>query len=106
MQAWSTTPAEIALAEHRRQLIDDILAQVIPDGRADTLCINALLPLTHRPTHSQLEKWLAWPPGNFPEDLHEARLKLGLVGTSRNWEIQGILDILRRTAGQSTVTSL
>jgi len=100
VRTWSETPAEIALNEHRRALIDQILAQVIPDGRTDTLCINALLPLTHHPQNSQLEKWLNWPPGNFPEDLHEARLRLGLVGASRNWEIQGILDILRRTAGQ------
>lgn len=104
IREWSTAEALLSLQEHRRTLIDQILTGVIPDGRADTLCINALLPLTHQKGHSQLEKWLQWPPGNFPDDLHEARLRLGLVGASHNWEIQGLLDILRRTAGQPPPT--
>jgi hypothetical protein len=68
----------------------------LPDGRADTLCINALFPLlqTKSPTYEQ--QWLDWPPGNHPEDIQDARGLIGLTGPSRNWEIQGILDVLRR----------
>ena len=41
--------------------------------------------------------WLDWPPGHHPDDIHEARALIGLSGAARNWEVQGILDILRRS---------
>jgi len=43
-----------------------------------------------------------WPPGNHPEDVREARQLLGLEGPARNWEIQGILDVIRRTNAGAT----
>jgi hypothetical protein len=45
-----------------------------------------------------------WPPGNHPEDVREARQHLGLEGPVRNWEVQGILDVIRRTnAGEPRI---
>lgn len=97
LRAWAETTDSTPLPSLRRRLIDDVLSCVLPDGRADTLCINALFPLlqTKSPDHEQ--RWLDWPPGNHPEDVQDARGLIGLTGPSRNWEIQGILDVLRRT---------
>jgi hypothetical protein len=76
---------------------------VLPDGRADTLAINALLPLLTAPRAPLADVWMDWPPGNHPEDVREARQHLGLEGPARNWEVQGILDVIRRTnAGAPT----
>ncbi len=97
-RTWAASLTLSPLPSCRRRLIDETFCCILPDGRADTLCINALLPLL-QDARSSLEKhWLEWPPGNHPEDIQEARGLLGLAGGSRNWEIQGILDVLRRTA--------
>jgi hypothetical protein len=81
----------------RRHLIDDILGRVFPDGRADTLCLNAIMPLIEAMGKSIEQQWFDWPPGNHPEDIQEARRVLGLTGSTRNYEIQGILDVIRRS---------
>ena len=85
----------------RRRLIDEVFACLLSDGRADTLCVNALLPLLQDPRHALDRSWLDWPPGHHPDDIHEARSLIGLSGSARNWEVQGILDILRRSAASA-----
>ena len=80
---------------------DEVFGCLLSDGRADTLCVNALLPLLQDARHSFDRSWLDWPPGHHPDDLHDARALLGFAGPARNWEIQGILDVLRRTAADA-----
>lgn len=94
---WAKGLSSMPLPSMRRQLIDEILARVFPDGRADTLCINAIMPLIQAMGQSIEHEWLEWPPGNHPEDIQEARRVLGLMGAARNYEVQGILDIIRRS---------
>lgn len=97
IQNWAKGLSSLPLPSLRRQLIDEILARVFPEGRADTLCINAIMPLIQAMGKSIEHEWLEWPPGNHPEDIQEARRVLGLMGAARNYEIQGILDIIRRS---------
>lgn len=97
LRIWAESLGKTPLPAHRRQLIDQVLNGVLPDGRADTLCINALLPLLQTRQKPLDVCWLEWPPGNHPDDIQEARGLLGLSGPARNWEIQGMLDVLRRT---------
>jgi hypothetical protein len=99
---WGTELEQSILTSHRRRLHDGILGCVFPDGRADTLCINALLPLLHASGEDCERTWIEWPPGNHPEDIEEARRVLGLTGVSRNFEVQGILDVIRRSAPDAT----
>ena len=100
LRDWAEDIARTPLSPARRRLINDVLAGVLPDGRADTLCINALFPLLQTKRSPLEAAWLEWPPGNHPDDIQDARRLLGLSGPPRNWEVQGILDVLRRTAGQ------
>ncbi len=102
LKAWGADLPTVPLPGHRRRLIDEILCRVLPDGRADTLAINALLPLLTAPRAPLADVWMDWPPGNHPEDVREARQLLGLEGPARNWEIQGILDVIRRTNAGAT----
>jgi hypothetical protein len=99
VRIWGSELGHAGLASQRRRLHDDILGCVFPDGRADSLCINALLPLLQASGHDGEKAWIDWPPGNHPEDIEEARKVLGLDGASRNFEVQGILDVLRRSTG-------
>lgn len=103
VSAWAATLGSTPLNSARRRLFDDILGCILPDGRADTLVINALLPLLQDPKVTLDRPWLDWPPGNHPDDVHEARGVLGLPGPARNWEIQGILDVIRRAHAQAPV---
>jgi hypothetical protein len=94
---WANDLPSMPLPSMRRQLIDDILGRVFPDGRADTLCLNAIMPLIEAMGKSIEQQWFDWPPGNHPEDIQEARRVLGLTGATQNYEIQGILDVIRRS---------
>ena len=105
LKAWGADLCAAPLPGHRRRLIDEVLCRVLPDGRADTLAINALLPLLSAPRHPLEDAWMDWPPGNHPEDVREARQHLGLEGPVRNWEVQGILDVIRRTNAGETKTA-
>lgn len=102
VQAWGTELGQGVLSSQRRRLHDEILGCVFPDGRADTLCVNALLPLLQATGCDGEKAWSEWPPGNHPDDILEARRILGLDGTARNFEVQGILDVIRRTAPETT----
>lgn len=97
LRSWAESLPASPLSSARRRLVDEVFGCLLPAGRADTLCINALLPLLQDARHIHDRSWLDWPPGNHPDDIHEARALLGLDGSCRNWEVQGILDILRRT---------
>ena len=96
LRDWGADIPSAPLSGLRRRLIDEVFCRVVPDGRADTLAINALLPLLSSPRVPLESVWLEWPPGNHPEDVREARHYLGLEGPARNWEVQGILDVIRR----------
>jgi hypothetical protein len=102
VRLWGAELEQAVLTSHRRRLHDSILGCVFPDGRADTLCINALLPLLHTSGYNCERAWIEWPPGNHPEDIEAARRVLGLVGSSRNFEVQGILDVIRRSSPHAT----
>jgi hypothetical protein len=97
LRIWADTLPSSPLPSARRRLVDEVFACLLPAGRADTLCVNALLPLLQDARHTHDRSWLDWPPGNHPDDIHEARGLLGFDGACRNWEVQGILDVLRRT---------
>jgi hypothetical protein len=86
-------------------LIDEVFACLLSDGRADTLCINALFPLLQDARHSLDRSWLDWPPGHHPDDIQDARGLVGLTGAARNWEVQGILDVLRRSMNETEPTA-
>lgn len=101
IKKWAKNLAHLPLATSRRQLINERLAGVFPEGRADTLCINALMPILQASGYNVEKVWADWPPGNHPDDIQEARQALGLEGPIRNYEVQGILDILRRSVAQS-----
>lgn len=101
IKKWAKSLATQTLASSRRQLIDEVLCGVFPEGRADTLCINALFPLLQTAGYAVDKFWCDWPPGNRPDDIQEARQSLGLEGPTRNFEVQGILDILRRNISES-----
>ena len=101
LREWGGALPSSPLASARRRLFDEVFGCLLSDGRADTLCVNALLPLLQDARHSLDRSWLDWPPGHHPDDLHDARALLGFAGPARNWEIQGILDVLRRTAADA-----
>jgi len=101
IKKWAKGLVSQSLASSRRQLIDEVLGGVFPEGRADTLCINALFPLLQTAGYTVDKFWCDWPPGNRPDDIQEARQVLGLEGPTRNFEVQGILDILRRNISES-----
>jgi hypothetical protein len=101
---WAKSLSTQSLASSRRQLIDEVLSGVFPEGRADTLAINALFPLLQAAGNRIDNYWSDWPPGNRPDDIQEARQVLGLEGPVRNFEVQGILDILRRTISEPPKT--
>jgi hypothetical protein len=97
LRDWAQALPSSPLKSARRRLIDEVFACLLSDGRADTLCINALFPLLQDSRHNLDRSWLDWPPGHHPDDIQDARGLVGLTGTARNWEVQGILDILRRS---------
>jgi hypothetical protein len=97
LREWALALPSSPLKSARRRLIDEVFACLLSDGRADTLCINALFPLLQDSRHNLDRSWLDWPPGHHPDDIQEARGLVGLTGAARNWEVQGILDILRRS---------
>lgn len=101
LRDWAADLPSAPLVAARRRLIDEVFACLLSAGRADTLCVNALLPLLQDPRHPLDRSWLDWPPGHHPDDLAAARALLGLAGPARNWEIQGILDVLRRSMASS-----
>jgi hypothetical protein len=101
LRDWAIALPSSPLKSARRRLIDEVFACLLSDGRADTLCINALLPLLQDARHSMDRSWLDWPPGHHPDDIQDARGLVGLTGTARNWEVQGILDVLRRSMNET-----
>ena len=104
LKDWAKDLPVLPIASQRRRLFDEIFGCVFPDGRADTLCINALMPLLSASGFETEKAWAEWPPGNHPEDIQEARRALGLSGATRNYEIQGILDVIRRSTAAPTAT--
>jgi hypothetical protein len=97
LRDWAIALPSSPLKSARRRLIDEVFSCLLSDGRTDTLCINALLPLLQDARHSMDRSWLDWPPGHHPDDIQDARGLIGLTGAARNWEVQGILDVLRRS---------
>lgn len=79
----------------RRRLHEDVLARALPEGRADTVIVDALLPLLHAEGFPVEGAWMDWPPGNRPEEVEEARRLLGFPARARNWEVQGLLGLMR-----------
>jgi hypothetical protein len=77
----------------RAGLVDGVLGGALPASLADTLATDALLPLGGEPLAAT---WLDWPAGLRPDDLDEARGRLGLAGRARNWQVQGMLHTLGR----------
>lgn len=77
----------------RAGLLDGVLGGALPCSLADTVATDALLPLGGP---GLCATWLEWPAGLRPDDLEEARKRLGLAGRPRNWEIQGLLHTLGR----------
>lgn len=79
----------------RRGLIDGVLGGLLPEGLADMLATDALLPLAGADTATE-HAWLEWPAGLRPLELDEALRRLGHPGRPRNWQIQGMLHTLGR----------
>ncbi len=82
----------------RRELHEEVLARSMPEGRADTMAVDALLPLLHATGRPLDRLWMEWPPGNRPDEVDEARRLLGFVGRARNWEVQGLIGLMREAS--------
>lgn len=80
---------------NRRGLIDGVLGGMLPEGLADMVATDALLPLVGADS-PVAETWLEWPAGLRPEEIDEAVRRLGFAGRTRNWQAQGILHTLGR----------
>lgn len=80
---------------NRRGLIDGVLGGALPEGLADMLATDALLPLAAAST-DLTETWLEWPAGLRPDEIDEVLRRLGLSGRARNWQVQGVLHTLGR----------
>jgi hypothetical protein len=79
----------------RRGLIDGIFGAMLPEGLADMVVTDAILPLSED-AQAAHETWLEWPAGLRPDELEDVRQRLGFEGRARNWQIQGILHTLGR----------
>lgn len=79
----------------RRTLIDGVLGGALPEGLADMLVTDALLPLADNQADIA-ETWLEWPAGLRPEEIDACLRRLGIEGRIRNWQVQGILHTLGR----------
>lgn len=79
----------------RRGLIDGVLGGLLPDGLADMVATDALLPLAGT-GEAFARAWLDWPAGLRPEEIDDALRRLGQVGRPRNWQVQGVLHTLGR----------
>lgn len=77
----------------RAGLLEGALGGALPVSLADTVATDALLPLGGPALG---ETWLEWPAGLRPDGLEGARLRLGLAGRARNWQVQGLLHTLGR----------
>lgn len=77
----------------RGGLLEGALGGTLPVSLADTVATDALLPLGGAALR---ETWLEWPAGLRPDGLEGARLRLGLGGRARNWQVQGLLHTLGR----------
>ncbi len=82
----------------RKRLHEDVLGRALPEGRADTVIVDALLPLLAATGRPMERLWMEWPPGNRPDEVEEARRLLGFPARARNWEVQGLLGLLREDA--------
>lgn len=99
---WAERPHE-GIEMARRELHEQVLARALPEGRADTVAIDALLPLLQAHGRDMERAWMDWPPGNRPDEVEEARRLLGFPTRARNWEVQGLLGLTR--AGRPTPSS-
>lgn len=79
----------------RRALIDGVLGGALPEGLADMLATDALLPLAAS-LGDISETWLEWPAGLRPDEIDACLRRLGQEGRARNWQVQGILHTLGR----------
>lgn len=79
----------------RRSLVDGVLGGLLPEGLADMLATDALLPLCGAGPPF-CETWLEWPAGLRPEEVDAALRRLGMTGRPRNWQVQGVLHTLGR----------
>ncbi len=79
----------------RTALHQTVLARALPEGRADTVTVDALLPLLQAAGRQMESAWMDWPPGNRPDEIDEARRLLGFANRPRNWEVQGLLGVMR-----------
>lgn len=79
----------------RRGLLDGVLGGLMPEGLADMVATDALLPLagTAEPVR---QSWLEWPAGLHPAEIDETLRRLGMRGRPRNWQVQGVLHTLGR----------
>lgn len=79
----------------RRGLVDGVFGAMLPEGLADMVATDAILPLSED-REASLATWLEWPAGLRPDELEATRVRLGFEGRARNWQIQGILHTLGR----------
>lgn len=79
----------------RRSMIDGVLGGLLPEGLADMVATDALLPLG-APAAGLPETWLEWPAGPRPDEVDEALRRLGFRSRPRNWQVQGVLHTLGR----------
>lgn len=79
----------------RRGLLDGVLGGMFPEGLADMVATDALLPLSETAAQNAA-CWLEWPAGLRPEEIDQAIRRLGFEGRIRNWQVQGILHTLGR----------
>lgn len=90
----------MGLSRLRRELLTEVLTEAVPGPRADTMAVDAFLPiLASCDDCSYFEAWFAWVPGDIPAGHREVLKKAGIGGLgaesphAHGW-FQGLLGMM------------
>jgi len=93
-------PRRMRLSRLRRKLLTEVLAGAVSGSRADTLVVDAFLPiLASRGGKPYFDPWFAWVPGDVPAGHREILRRAGIGGLglevphAHGW-FQGLLGLM------------
>jgi hypothetical protein len=88
------------LSRLRRELLTEVLQEAVQGPRADTLAVDAFLPiLASRDGSPYFEAWFSWVPGDIPAGHREVLKRAGIGGGgtgaphAHGW-FQGLLGLM------------
>lgn len=96
----------LGLAGLRKGLLGEVIRGAIKGPRADSIAVDALLPmLAARGVAGLLGLWFSWPPGDMPAGHRVILRQIGVAGVDRAYPhahgwFQGLLGLLLETSGQ------